>query len=74
MALLGLSAKGVKAQNVVVAGGTYTMNAEEAAALITKMNPKYAIPTHYGDIVGEKTDGKRFAANVKSDTEIVYKI
>lgn len=31
MALLGLSAKGVKAQNVVVSGGTYTMNTADDA-------------------------------------------
>lgn len=31
MALLGLSAKGVKAQNVVVTGGTYTMNTADDA-------------------------------------------
>lgn len=41
-------------------GGTYTMNYIEAAALAEKIDPKYAIPTHYGLIVGEPEDGQLF--------------
>ena len=41
-------------------GGTYTMTAEEAAKLAVKMQPAVAIPTHYGDIVGDPEDGERF--------------
>ena len=37
-------------------GGTYTMTACEAAALANKLNPKLAIPTHYGSIVGKPED------------------
>ena len=41
-------------------GGTYTMNYVEAAALASKIEPKYVIPTHYGSIVGEPEDGILF--------------
>ena len=41
-------------------GGTYTMNYEEAAELVNVIKPKIAVPTHYGDIVGEKDDGEKF--------------
>jgi L-ascorbate metabolism protein UlaG (beta-lactamase superfamily) len=41
-------------------GGTYTMTLVEAAELTNKINPKKVIPTHYGDIVGDKEMGKEF--------------
>lgn len=42
-------------------GGTYTMNAEEAAEAAGVINPKQALPYHWGDIVGDRDDAKRFA-------------
>lgn len=45
---------------LVPVGGKYTMNAEEAAALVNGMKPRMAVPTHYGDIVGDPGDGARF--------------
>lgn len=41
-------------------GGTYTMDYVEAASLAKKIKPKYAIPTHYGTIVGEPECGLLF--------------
>lgn len=41
-------------------GGTYTMNAAEAAGAANKMQPGIAIPMHYGDIVGSKKDAQNF--------------
>ena len=41
-------------------GGTYTMDASEAAKLIKKMEPKVVVPTHYGHIVGSPVDGEFF--------------
>lgn len=41
-------------------GGTYTMNYTEAAELANAIKPKIVVPTHYGDIVGEKDDGEKF--------------
>ncbi|HHV43304.1 MAG TPA: MBL fold metallo-hydrolase [Firmicutes bacterium] len=42
-------------------GGTYTMNVEQAVQAAEAINPKVAIPMHYGDLVGNEEDGKEFA-------------
>ncbi|MBQ5953207.1 MAG: ATP-binding cassette domain-containing protein [Lachnospiraceae bacterium] len=47
---------------LVPVGGTYTMTAEEAAAVVNAIRPKFAVPMHYGDIVGSEEDAKRFAS------------
>ena len=41
-------------------GGTYTMDYEEAAQLANQIDAKQIIPTHYGSIVGDKTDAIKF--------------
>lgn len=41
-------------------GGTYTMNAREAAQCANKIKPKVAIPMHYGSIVGDSSDAQEF--------------
>lgn len=43
-------------------GGTYTMTAAQAADLAGAIRPEIAVPTHYGDIVGERGDGETFAS------------
>lgn len=50
-------------------GGTYTMNIEEAAELINTIKPKFTIPTHYGLIAGDLTDGEKFKKLINSETE-----
>ena len=42
-------------------GGTYTMDADEAAGLASEITPKLAIPTHYGSVAGEASCGTAFA-------------
>lgn len=54
-------------------GGTYTMTVEEAAQLANSIDAKFVIPTHYGEIVGEKSDGEKFAKLIKNK-EIIIKI
>ncbi len=54
---------------LVPIGGTYTMNAKEAAKLVNKIHPQVAIPTHYGSIVGKPEDAEVFKKNV--DTGIL---
>ena len=49
-------------------GGKYTMDYEEAALLANEITADVIIPTHYGSIVGEKTDGENFAKLVKDKT------
>ena len=44
----------------VPVGGTYTMNYSEAANLINSIDPDYAIPIHYGTVVGSKDDANKF--------------
>lgn len=60
---------------LVPVGGTYTMTASEAAELINIIKPKIAIPTHYGEIVGKKTDGEEFKklVNPEIKCEILIK-
>lgn len=55
---------------LVPIGGMYTMNYEEAADLINSIKPKYAIPTHYGAIVGEKADAIEFKKLINTETNV----
>ncbi|MBE6753413.1 MAG: MBL fold metallo-hydrolase [Ruminococcaceae bacterium] len=55
---------------MVPVGGTYTMDAPEAAQLINAVRPAVAIPTHYGDIVGTPADGEHFRSLVDSGIEV----
>lgn len=50
-------------------GGTYTMNYEEGAKLTNIIKPKFAIPVHYGEIVGEKEDAEEFKKLLEKDIE-----
>ena len=51
---------------LIPVGGTYTMTAEEAAFLANIIKPTFAIPTHYGSIVGTMADGKIFCDSLKN--------
>ena len=55
-------------------GGTYTMNAAEAAALADKIQPETVIPTHYGTIVGNVSDGDAFAGMVKPPVKVLLRL
>ena len=44
----------------VPVGGTYTMDFKEAAQLINEIQPKVAVPTHYGSVVGTEQDAIDF--------------
>ena len=44
----------------VPVGGTYTMDFKEAAQLINEIQPKIAVPIHYGNVVGTKQDATDF--------------
>jgi len=46
--------------------GTYVMTAEEAAEAAATINPKIAVPMHYGAIVGAEEDAKKFKSLVKN--------
>jgi len=51
---------------LVPVSGTYVMTSKEAADAIEKIKPKIAIPMHYGTIVGNENDAKKFKNMVKS--------
>ncbi|MHC4728738.1 MAG: MBL fold metallo-hydrolase [Planctomycetota bacterium] len=52
-------------------GGTYTMNAKEAAEATMHTKPKLAIPYHWGDIVGERNDAEQFAESAACEVKIL---
>ena len=41
--------------------GVYVMTAEEAAEAAKRIQPRIAVPMHYGEIVGSEEDAERFA-------------
>jgi len=53
---------------IVPIGGTYTMNAAEAAEAIAAMMPKVAIPYHYNYLEDQKADPQAFKAQVGEKT------
>lgn len=56
-------------------GGFYTMDWKQAAEYAAQIKPKAVIPTHYGSIVGDKTDGQSFKNAVEqSDSSIIVEL
>ena len=47
-------------------GGTYTMNAEEAAEAAQMFNPKVVVPIHWGDIVGSAGDVEKLKQQINN--------
>jgi L-ascorbate metabolism protein UlaG (beta-lactamase superfamily) len=52
-------------------GGTYTMDAIEAAEATQYIKPKLAIPYHWGQNVGNLSDAQRFAENARCAVAIL---
>jgi len=50
--------------------GTFTMDAAEAAAATDDIQPRIAIPIHWGTICGSRTDAERFQKLTKCDVII----
>jgi L-ascorbate metabolism protein UlaG (beta-lactamase superfamily) len=55
-------------------GGTYTMDAEEAANASDEIRPKTAVPIHYGAIAGSVKDAEKFKALSGCNVEIMEKV
>ena len=53
------------------AGGTYTMNAVEAAEATQYIKPRLAIPYHWGQSVGTLADAQRFAELARCAVKIL---
>ncbi len=52
-------------------GGTYTMDADEAAAVADQFKPRRAVPYHWGDIVGKRSDADRFSMEAQCKVTIL---
>jgi L-ascorbate metabolism protein UlaG (beta-lactamase superfamily) len=52
-------------------GGTYTMNATDAAEAVKNIKPERAIPYHWGDIVGGRADAEAFAEAAECEVQIL---
>ena len=52
-------------------GGTYTMDADQAAQAATQIHPKLAIPYHWGDIVGGRADAEEFAKSCSCPADVL---
>jgi len=64
--------KGIKIDIALLpVGGTYTMNAKEAAEVANTISPKIAIPMHFGSIVGSSKDAKDFKELCKVEVKIL---
>lgn len=59
---------------LVPAGGTFTMDAREAAAFVNALKPAVAIPEHYGTVAGSPKDGETFAKLVDPSIQVVLKL
>ena len=51
--------------------GTYVMTAEEALEAVRIIQPRVAIPMHYGSIVGSRSDAERFAREASVEVRIL---
>ncbi len=52
-------------------GGTYTLNAAQAANATKAIKPALAIPYHWGDIVGEHSDADAFKAQAACKVKVL---
>ncbi len=55
---------------ILPVGGTYTMTDKEASELVNLTKPDYAIPIHYGDIVGSAQNAQNFVKLVNLPTKV----
>ncbi len=54
-------------------GGKYTMTAEDAVKAALDIRPKFAIPIHYGSVIGTEEDACRFKDGLLGKIEVVMK-
>lgn len=52
-------------------GGTYTMDAEEAAEAANMIKPEIVIPMHWGKIVGSQEDARKFKDLCKVEVRVL---
>ena len=52
-------------------GGTYTLDAAQAAQACREIGCKDAIPYHWGDIIGDENDARRFADTAPCEATVL---
>ena len=52
-------------------GGTYTMDATKAAEAVKQIGCRHAVPCHWGEIVGNRSDAETFAEAAECETTII---
>jgi L-ascorbate metabolism protein UlaG (beta-lactamase superfamily) len=63
--------KNIKADIALLpVSGTYVMTADEAVEAALAIKPKFAIPMHYGAIVGSAADAQTFADRLKGKIDV----
>ncbi len=63
--------EGIEADvSLIPVGGTYTMDAVEAASAVKAMKVKVALPMHWGEIVGDEADALKFKELVGNAAEV----
>lgn len=68
-------ARAVKCDIVCVPiGGTYTMDAREAASFVNSIRPRIAVPVHYGAVVGKPSDADTFEKLVYKNIPVCRKL
>ncbi|MBN2032722.1 MAG: MBL fold metallo-hydrolase [Deltaproteobacteria bacterium] len=55
---------------LIPVSGTYVMNADQAVKAALSINPKLAIPMHYGAIVGDEKDALRFKEKLEGKVAV----
>lgn len=56
---------------LIPVGGTYTMDAEQAAEAARLMGARAVVPMHWGDVVGSRQDAERFARLFSGTTHVI---
>ncbi len=59
---------------LVPIGGTFTMDAHQAADFINTIKPQFVVPTHYGTVAGTKEDVEVFEPLVDEGITVVRKM
>jgi L-ascorbate metabolism protein UlaG (beta-lactamase superfamily) len=54
--------------------GTYVMTAQEAAEAARRIQPRVAVPMHWGENIGTEDDAREFAERADVDVHILERV